>query len=209
MFRGRLMRLSLVCAFAVVFCLQGCRKGERASAGDPASDMAASSVRGDNPANEKVATPAPKRAEYANDLDRLAKITERINLASRASSAVTFGAGGSTAGGHVVSVDYSLFDRLSDDGTAVLIAVAIAAGSRPASSLQTEVQANTARMVLEADEAVGRYVARAGFGADGFAEWLMAKELSATGPQSGGVPEKMRIAVFMRGYQSENGGRAR
>lgn len=210
MFRGILVRLSLVCAFAVVLCPQGCRKVERASAADPASEMAPGSVRVDNPVNEKVAAPAPKRAEYANDLDRLAKLTEQVNRVCRIGFVVTFGTGDLAPSGRVLTVDYALFDRLGDDGAAVLVAEAIeAAGPKQPSYLPTNSPGNNAKVLLESDEDVGRYVARAGFGPDGFAEWLMAKELSATGPQPGGVPEKMRIAAFMRGYQSENSGRAR
>ncbi|MBA7699342.1 hypothetical protein ES703_108037 [subsurface metagenome] len=51
----------------------------------------------------------------------------------------------------------------------------------------------------------GSYIARAGFNSVGFAERLRAKGLSAAGPQRDSMPEKMRIAAFMRGYSSEAG----
>jgi len=51
----------------------------------------------------------------------------------------------------------------------------------------------------------GSYIARAGFSLAAFAERLRAKGLSAPDPQRDSVPEKMRIAAFMRGYLSEAG----
>lgn len=181
------LRLCFVCALIAVLCLQGCRKAEPASA--------------DNPTSDKVAEPTPDRVEYANDLDRLDQLTDRINRACRGSHIVVLGAGGSAVSGGPVSVDYALFDRLSDDGAAVLVAEAIADRSKSPSQMQT--QADVRRTVLEADETVGRYTARAGFGSAGFAEWLDAKEPLAAGMQQSGVPDEMRIAAFMRGYSSE------
>ena len=176
-----------MCALVAVLCLQGCRKKEPASAGNPASDKAAES--------------APDRAEYAHDLDRLDQLTNRVNKACRGSHMVVLGAGDSAVSGGLVSVDYALFDRLSDDGAAVLVAEAIAARSKLPSQMQT--QADTRRAVLEADETVGRYIAKAGFSSAGFAEWLNAEKLLAAGLQQSGVPDEMRIAAFMRGYSSE------
>ena len=57
--------------------------------------------------------------------------------------------------------------------------------------------------VLRADESVGRYIARAGFSASGFAEWLEAKKPAAVSQQPDGIPDERRIAAFMRGYSSE------
>jgi hypothetical protein len=144
-----------------------------------------------------------ERAEYANDLDRLEKLTGRIDRACRSSYLVVLGAGDSSISGGLVSVDYALFDRLSDDGAAVLIAEAIAAGPKLSSPSQMQAQGGVERAVLQADEAVGRYVARAGFSSSGFTEWLKAQKLSAFGMQQSGVSEKMRISAFMRGYTSE------
>ena len=183
-----LLRWCLVCVLAAVLCLQGCRKKQPAGAGNPASD--------------KAAEPAPDRAEYANDLDRLDQLTERVNKACRGSHVVVLGAGDSAVSGGLVSVDYALFDSLSDDGAAVLVAEAIAARSKSPSQMQT--QADVRRVVLEGDEAVGRYIAKAGFSSAGFAERLNAEKLLAAGLQQNGVPDEMRIAAFMRGYSSEN-----
>ena len=177
-------------ALAASLCMQGCRKAEPASA--------------DNPASDKVAEAAPDRAEYANDLDRLDQLTDRINRACRGSHVVVLGAGNSAMTGSLVSVDYASFDRLSDDGAAVLVAEAIAASSKSPSQMQTQVDMR--RVVLETDEVVGRHIARAGFSSAGFAEWLNAKKLLAADTQQSGVPDEMRIAAFMRGYSSEHYG---
>ena len=61
---------------------------------------------------------------------------------------------------------------------------------------------NTEKEVLQADETVGRYIARTGLSSAGFAEWLKANN-STMVLQKNGVPENMRIATFMRGYTSE------
>jgi len=184
------LRLCLVCALAVVFCLQGCYRKEPAGA--------------DNPVSDKVAEPARERAEYANDLDRLDQLTGRINRACRGSHVVVLGAGDSAVSSGLISVDYALFDSLSDDGAAVLVAEAIAARSKLPSQMQT--QADARRVVLETDETVGRYIAKAGFSSAGFAERLNAEKLLAVGLQQSGVPDEMRIAAFMSGYSSERPG---
>lgn len=178
-------------AVAVFFCLQGCDK-QQPPAGEAGTD-------------DKATEPAVKKTQYANDLDRLDQLTDRINRACRGSYVVVPGAGDSASGG-LVSVNYTLFDKLSDDGTAVLIAEAIAVRSNAPLQMQgpTEGQtkANIAKVVLQADETVGRYIAGAGFSSAGFTEWLKARRLSSAGSQQDGVPEKMRIAAFMRGYLS-------
>lgn len=188
--------MCLMCTFATALCLQGCRKKEPASAAD---------IRQDN----KAAEPTLERAEYANDLDRLDQLTDRINRACRGSYVVVLGTGDPAIGGGLIGIDYALFDRLSDDGAAVLIAEAIAAKSKSPSPSQMQAQPSIERAVLQADEAVGRYIARAEFSSAGFAEWLKAKKLSVGGLQQNGVPEKMRIAAFMRGYASGSYGKQR
>ena len=142
-----LLRLCLVCVLTAVFCLEGCRKKE-----GPANN---------NPTTDNPSESGTTRAEYANDLDRLGQLADRINRACRRSYVVVLGADDAGASGGLVSVDYGLFDKLSDDGAAVLIAEAIMAKSRSFPATQT--QANTERAVLQIDEAVGRYIERAFF----------------------------------------------
>jgi hypothetical protein len=192
--RHIVLRLCLAIILAMVVCLPGCREKEPASAAD---------VPNDSKAAGKAAEPDLKKAEYENDLDRLDRLAERINRACRASYVVVLGAGESSVVGGTVTVDYTLFDKLSDDGAAVLVAEAIAVKSIPPSSSQMQTQTSTERIILQADETAGRYVVKAGFGSSGFTEWFKAKKLSTMGLQEDRVPEKMRIGAFMRGYTSE------
>ena len=185
-----LLRLCLLSVFTAVFSLAGCsseKPAGKAAASDSVSFSKATGV---------------ERAQYANDIERLSRLTDRINRACRGSYVIVLGGDNLAAGGGVISVDYAVFDKLSDDGAAVLIAEAIAAGSRSISQMQTQV--NIEREILKSDEAVGRYVTRAGFSSDGFTEWLGARTLSAGNRQQNSVPEKVRIAAFMRGYSSEH-----
>lgn len=186
-YRCSSLGLCLVCALTVFLCLPGCRKKGSADEGV---------------ISDKAAGTGTKRSQYTNDIDRLGQLTDRINKACRGNYVVVLGAGDITANGGLVSVDYALFDKLSDDGAAVMIAEVVTSRSKLFS--QTQAQANIGRVVLQVDEAVGRYIARAGFNPGGFAEWLKAKRLSAAGlQQNNDVLEKLRIAAFMRGYSSD------
>lgn len=195
MSRGELSlsSLYLICTLAMAFCLPGCRKKGPASAADIVDSSKAT-----NTSTEPTLT----RAEYANDLDRLDRLTERINRACRGSFVVVLSADDSADSGGLVSVDYALFDKLSDDGAAVLIAEAIASRSKSLSPSQIQLHTNTENTILQADKAVGRYIARTGLSSAGFAEWLKEKN-STMSLQKNSVPENMRIAAFMRGYTSE------
>jgi len=199
MFSGKFntSRLCLICTLASALWLQGCREKEPASAADTA-DSSKAAIK------DKANEPTLKRAEYASDLERLDQLTERVNRACRGSFVVVLGAGDSAANGRLIGIDYALFDRLSDDGAAVLIAEAIAAKPKSPSPSQIQVHGNTENNILQTDESVGRYIERAGFSSAGFAEWLKARKLSAAGPQQDSVPEKMRVTAFMRGYASES-----
>ena len=144
---------------------------------------------------------APK-PQYANDVDRLSRLSERLSRASGRWYSTVLGGSSQPAGGGLVSVDYALFDRLSDDGAAVLIAEAVfnarraslANSSKPAS-------VDSQRQILQADESVGRCMAKAGFKQDGFGEWLKARDLYST--QQDEPPKSMRSSAFMRGYLME------
>ena len=190
-----LLRFCLV-TILVVTLGTGCRRKEPVTAANI-------------PQSVNESEPVVKGTEYKNDLDRLEQLTERINRACRASYVVVLGTSEPSVSGGTVSVDYGLFDKLSDDGAAVLIAEAIAVNSMPPPSSQVQVQTNAERNVLQADETAGRYIVRAGFGSTGFAEWLEAKNSSTIGLQQNIVPEKLRIAAFMRGYMSERSIRRR
>jgi hypothetical protein len=141
---------------------------------------------------------------YTNDLDRLGRLTDRINRACRTKHVVVLGGPDSAASNGPVSVDYALFDKLTDDGAAVLIAEAVVSRSKSLPLAQTLEDAP--RLMLEVDESVGRYVGKAGFGPTGFAEWLTAKSAWGAGLQQNNLPESTRIAAFMRGYSAERVG---
>ncbi|MHC4867608.1 MAG: hypothetical protein ACYTEX_26355 [Planctomycetota bacterium] len=151
------------------------------------------------PAPQIIPSSNPDSSRYTNDLDRLGKLSDRINGVCRGAHAVVLG-DDSTASGPVVTIDYATFDRLSDDGAAVLIAEAIVAKSVSPAERQTP--ANSQRHVLQIDETAGRYVAKAGFGADGFAEWLAVKKAVGAGLEENSLPDSLRVAAFMRGYLS-------
>jgi hypothetical protein len=153
----------------------------------------------ENPVPKELPSSNPDSLKYANDLDRLSKLSDRINQVCRTSHVVVLGDDSVSAGG-AIGVDYGLFDRLSDDGVAVLIAEAMAAKAKTLPHRQSK--ANAQRFVLQIDEAAGRYVAKAGFALDGFAEWLRAKKATATGLEQNGLPDSTRIGAFMRGYLS-------
>ena len=220
--RNSLLLWSLCFTVTVAVCQQGCTKQEQASGFSATAPKMNVSGQTDNPAVVKVQEPvrtekiisnvitAPgiKRGRYANDMDRLNQLSERIKRVCRKTCTVTLGVESSSTTGSVISIDYGLFDRLSDDGAAVLIAEAIVATkSKPVLSSQTEMQADTARSVLQTDEAVGRYVARAGFVQEGFIEWLEARKSSAADLQHNSVPDKARVTAFMQGYSSEAKGK--
>ena len=60
------------------------------------------------------------------------------------------------------------------------------------------------KRLLQADEIVGMYIARAGLSPAGFEEWLQAKTiLSVSDMHDDGAPANVRKSAFMRGYLSE------
>jgi len=145
--------------------------------------------------------PMPVRAGYRDDLDRLTSITSRINDVLRSSYVVVFGDGRPGANSDIISIDYALFDRLSDDGAAVQVVEAVLAVS-DARSPGEHAGRVTSSEVLRVDELAGRYVAAAGFKPDGFSEWLRAQRDVSYGRADYSVPARMRAAAFMRGYIS-------
>jgi hypothetical protein len=153
------------------------------------------------PAPEKVVQSEPTQPQYAHDLDRLGQLGERINRACRKSYAIVLGGSNPVGASGTVGIDYTLFDKLSDDGAAVAIAEAIAAKSERPSGIHAQTR-KSERAVLRRDEAVGRYVARAGFGPSGFAEWLEAGKAFVAVSKKNNLPDSERIAAFTRGYSS-------
>lgn len=178
--------LKLFLVYVLVFCLSGCPKEQTAE------DTVESNQRSESVDNEN---------RYASDLDRLGRITERLNSTYRAGFVVVFGVDSPAAGSNMVTVNYGLFDKLTDNGAAVLIAENIF--TKLWIPNQRLTQSDIERDVLETDETVGRHIAKAGFDSSGFNEWLEAKKLFASGEQVT-VADKMRTDAFMRGYLSIN-----
>jgi uncharacterized phosphosugar-binding protein len=182
----------LTCVFLFSVCFSACRTTK------PAVEKSA------NMSDAKAAGATVEKRGYANDIERLNILTEKINKACRGNYLVVFGGERASSGRNVVNIDYALFDRLSDDGAAVLITEAIVPTLKLPSQSQVQKQTDIQKDVLLGDENVGLYVGRAGFKSDGFAKWLKAKEMHAGNLQQANVPDKIRIEAFMRGYLSAN-----
>lgn len=155
---------------------------------------------------ELVKTEMPKidNHGYSNDIERINTISEKINKACRGNYLVILASEGSPTAGNIVNIDYSVFDRLTDDGAAVLIAESIVAKSRPALAAQLQKQADILKDCLSADETAGVYVGRAGFKSDGFSEWLEVNKTFTSSSQQLNVSKKVRTEAFMKGFVSVN-----
>lgn len=141
-----------------------------------------------------------------NDIDRLARITERYCRAAGSRVVAIFGSA-SSSNALFVSIDYGIFNRLSDDGVAVLLAQAFLYKNVMASEINTlgnlpPDPLRLRRQVLDIDEQVGHQMAKGGFRTEGFKEWLecMANEIPEKGFES--VSSNLREPAFLRGYES-------
>lgn len=151
------------------------------------------------PSKEKSA----EYSKYSSDLERLNILSERVNRVLRANYVVVLGSS-QTATGGCINIDYSLFDKLTDDAAAVLIAEAIEKSKAGAADNlnplnQNQSNNNLDKRILQIDETAGRTVAAAGFGSDGFTQWLESKEIFDLSYENR-VSNSQRLAAFMRGY---------
>ena len=191
-----MLRLILVCAAGAFFCFSsGCSEDSPETADDSNAVEEAAVVQ----------YPAVKRLEYANDQERLTKLAEKVNRACGRAYTAAFGGGRTpTINSSLLEIDYALFDSLSDDGAAVLIAEAIASRLWPPPQPYMQVSQAQKLMdtgILKADEFTGNCIAKAGFSPDAFNEWLgVAKRLSPGSLRQDGMPDQMRLDAFMRGY---------
>jgi hypothetical protein len=146
--------------------------------------------------------------QYTNDIDRLNQIANRLNRAFGGNYATIFGTDDET-NGPLIAVDYALFDRLSDDGVAAMVAEGmIKKASLTNSALASNNPPNDivkADEVLTVDETVGRCLAKAGFSSNGFSQWLNSQGLSVAGPDLVGISANMRTKAFMQGFLSISG----
>lgn len=201
--RGSVLVFFVLCGVIAGVHLAGCQGGQQNAPMEAGTFSASAKTKMEPTSRVEPAS----TGQCVNDLERLSRITERMNRALRAPHVVTLGGAGSVLGGGPVGVDYAMFDKLSDDGVAVLVAQAIAARSKSPPKIRKP--ADIAKTVLERDETVGRYVARAGFGSAGFLEWLRPRRMSAAGRRQNTLPEDARVAAFMRGYSSERHSKVR
>ena len=141
------------------------------------------------------------------DVDRLSRIQDSLQKAGLAGYAVVFG--GVDQGAFMVSIDYSLFDRLSDDAVACMIVDAIHQKHRIAR--QNDLRSETAMQsqIIQAPDMVaidiksGRYIAKTGFSSAGFEEWLQEQKMLMS-PENTLQPisDVQRNMYFMKGYQA-------
>lgn len=127
-------------------------------------------------------------------------MTQRINKGIHKGIVTMFGNDGDMLPGNIISIDYAMFDKLDDDGVAVLIAEAIALKSiqptQPGNNSITE------RDILKIDELAGRYVALAGFESSGFIDYLNNKISFNMDSSERLISGESRTGAFMRGYLS-------
>ena len=152
---------------------------------------------------------ADTRTEYANDLERLQILTDKINRTLYGNYVVVFGDVVNQQP-NMVGVDYGLFDRLGDGGVVVMIAEAVltkqfesekkTVSTDPA---QTDVGPDE-KTIRQIDFQAGQIVAKAGFDSGGFSKWLLADSTQNT-PGSLKVASNIREASFMKGYLSVAG----
>jgi hypothetical protein len=140
-----------------------------------------------------------------NDIDRLTRISERYSRISGNQIAAIFGSSPSS-GTPFVSVDYGIFNRLSDDGVAVYIAEAFlrrnmnSTESNPSPRVANP--SSSRQSILENDEQVGRLMAKAGYRKEGFKEWLDTSSNLMTDSIVASLPSNLRESAFLRGYES-------
>ncbi len=169
----------------VMFCLAGCDKKKPIDK-ENSKDSSAMQIQQE-----------PIKAEYSNDLERLETLTERINTACGRSVSMVFGSENSKVSSGVYSIDYGLFDGLSDDGAAALLAETILNRYDLPPSNKSKVSS-----VNTIDERIGNCIKAAGFGSAGFDELLEKKKVFEGNLQTDGISIKTRHASFMRGYLS-------
>ena len=184
--------LCLLIFLAVILCsISGCKKNP-----PQAED------KGNTEVVAKVNTTVPL---YKDDTGRLNTIVERLNKHCGSNHTAIFGSGINMEG-PLITVDYGSFDRLSDDGVAAMIAKALSSVSI-SNRMTVNLGANQTRPqagdILASDVVAGKLLARAGFSAKGFREWLDMQNLSPLSPADETISETLRTEAFMQGFLSE------
>ena len=133
--------------------------------------------------------------EELNDTERLDQIVKKLNKVLGNEYTVVFG--GTGFRGPLVTVDYGLFGRLSEEGLAVMITDAIFQEHMDETKPLSQAQKR-----LRIDAEIGKYVALAGYKADGFREWLEQIDLISYQPDEKNMPSiQRRMYAFSEGYQ--------
>lgn len=148
-----------------------------------------------------------QRPVYSNDVDRLEKISQRVNRAVGVQFAVVFGSGEEFSP-QVVAVDYAAFSRLDDAGVAAMIAEAMlkkAMPKRPTGGSNVQTQPQQIAEALRLDERAGYCVAQAGFEAEGFDRWLDIEASNTMNLFTASVSASQRKGAFMRGFLTGKG----
>ena len=139
------------------------------------------------------------------DLERLSRIQNRLNKTGLADHAVVF-AQSQNSNNFIVSIDFILFDRLSDSAVACMILESMF--YQPVQYNDTRGPMNNRSLpgsdldTLEIDFKVGQHIAKSGFSSQGFQQWLNEKKIFEHSGTQQQVTESKRIMQFMKGYQS-------
>gem|GEM_PF-3313668 len=198
----------LACFAMVVACTVGCHKS--ASEGITKKPRNTGTVKqsGNKQLAQKDRIKAQTgRSDCISDFERLQKLTDRLNKVNHSNYTVAFGSeNNSDADSPWIYIDYALFDRLNDDAVAAMIADTMATKSilrdHKADTLNNSIERVMQKdYTLQTDRIVGHHLAAAGFGAEGFGQWLQAKNLSAIAePGQNHVLESKRIKAFTQGF---------
>ena len=200
---------SLVCFLSVALATLGCLDNKDESSQKQEDAKSVSKDLSNEPTGrekERVVIDNANHGGQTSDLQRLQNLTERLNLAKGSNYRVVFGLPNGSENTEI-AVDYALFDRLSDDTVAVMIAEEIATREIiPSFQPQSVPNPTTGQIlqrrdILRADEMVGRHLAAAGFGADGFRDWLENRNFLATAPAIP-VSANLRVEAFLKGFEA-------
>lgn len=190
MSRGHI-QLLLSVIFIALFVFAGCKD-------DPSANK-------DNDAGDASGQENPKTVQYSNDIERLNVISEKICSVAGKHWTVLFGDDGLVKGSSQMFVDYSLFDRLSDDGVAAMIAYKhlglqeSANRSFAGAGLPDNITKNSGDLIENARQA-GILCARAGFREEGFSEFLNAQQIKGQFGNSVSLQEMTNS--YLSGYRS-------
>ena len=157
------------------------------------------------PAELSVDNRPVQAGRQETDMDRLSRIQDRLRKVGLAEHAVIFG-GEEQNNDSMVAIDYALFDQLSDDAVACMVAEAMLRQKSlrkvpqlPSSPLISELSESD---ISDIDFKAGLYLARAGFSSAGFTEWLEAeKHLPVPEGTMLQITDSQRSIWFMNGYR--------